>query len=341
MLDLQLLSGAIDILRCEETSSFVESTEEIKLVLEDEYSPINRKYQQKLYQSVIDKNHIDFDSISKSAGNIKTYEGYSNMIDTLSNIKGLASAQNSKDVIKLVSIVETADKNIEMLSSTYSRGFMANSEFVMLEYNTYVYTCIEATSALLYEFVEYMKDPVSQMITIKLKNTKTRANLFYFEQLSKFNKVNEGSMGTSYRKYLENIVNKGANNFFGLDDSLVIGGAVLTIVALSIIPVTRELVYQFYRLRGNLSKSLELQGSFLEMNKACIEANQALTADKKKKIIDKQEKIRQRLLKLSDTLKVSTVKARVDSKKEIESANKMLSIDNLRADVSNSPLEIF
>ena len=51
----------------------------------------------------------------------------------------------------------------------------------MLEYNTMVYTCVEATSTLLYEFVEYVKKTLNgihhhkdMMYYAEIQNAKKR-----------------------------------------------------------------------------------------------------------------------------------------------------------------------
>ena len=49
---------------------------EVKTILEDATSPITASYREKLFQSVIDKGHIDFGSIPLSKGDIKSYSGY-------------------------------------------------------------------------------------------------------------------------------------------------------------------------------------------------------------------------------------------------------------------------
>lgn len=311
--------------------------QKVSAILEDANSPVTKKYQAKLFQSVIDKKHIDFDNIPKSAGNIKTYEGYKNMQEILQILSNLATDQKNKIVLEYVDIIKKAISNIENLSSTYSKGFTSKNDYVMLEYNTYVYACIEATSSLLYEFIEYIKRPDQDTFTIELKNTKMRADVFYFDQLRKFNNVND-KMGIDYRKMLENLCNKGKNNFLGAE--MVVGVAAISLAALAIVPVTRELIYRFYHLRGNLSKSLEMQAAFLEMNKASVNNNDALTEDKKKKVIAKQDKLRIRLLKLADFLKVQNAKSIHDSKKELSDSNKLLSIDSLQDDISSSPLEL-
>lgn len=310
--------------------------ERVQSILEDANSPITKKYQEKLFQSVIDKGHIDFGDIPKSAGNIKAYKGYTNMVETLTTLNSLAIDQKNNTVIEYTSIVQKAISNIEQLSSTYSKGFISKTDYVILEYNTYVYTCVEATTTLLYTFVDYMKRPDQDTMTITLSNSTLRADLFYIEQLKKFNNVND-KMGIDYRKMLESLCSKGKNNFLGAE--MVIGVAAVSVAAMAIVPITRELIYRFYHLRGSLSKSLEMQASFLEMNAACIQSNEVMTAEKKKKVLDKQLKLKNRLMKLSDFLKVKGVKSSQNSARDIKASNKMLTLDNLQADVSSSPIE--
>lgn len=310
--------------------------ERVQSILEDANSPITKKYQEKLFQSVIDKGHIDFGDIPKSAGNIKAYKGYNNMVETLTTLNSLAIDQKNNTVIEYTSIVQKAISNIEQLSSTYSKGFISKTDYVILEYNTYVYTCVEATTTLLYTFVDYMKRPDQATMTITLSNSTLRADLFYIEQLKKFNNVND-KMGIDYRKMLESLCSKGKNNFLGAE--MVIGVAAVSVAAMAIVPITRELIYRFYHLRGSLSKSLEMQASFLEMNAACVQSNEVMTAEKKKKVLDKQLKLKNRLIKLSDFLRVKGVKSSQNSTRDIKASNKMLTLDNLQADVSSSPIE--
>lgn len=333
-----LISDSIKILvESTDTKTYGSEYASVKTILEDANSPVTRKYQEKLFQSIIDKKHVDFGDIPKSAGNIKAYSGYNNMMEVLNTIDGLANEQKNKEVMGYVAVVKKAISNIENLSSSYAKGFINKSDYVMLEYNTYVYTCIEATSSLLYEFVEYIKRPDQQVMTIQLKNTKYRANLYYFNQLNKFNSVNT-KMGMDYRKLIESLCNKGRNNFLGAE--MIVGVAALSMAALAIVPLTRELIYRFYHMRSNLAQSLELQAEFLEMNKTCLEANDSITTEKKKKILEKQNKTRLRLLKLADIIRVKNAKGMNETKKDLDDDNKLLSINNLQDEISNSPFEL-
>ncbi len=333
-----LISDSIKLLvESTDTKTYGSEYASVKTILEDANSPVTRKYQEKLFQSIIDKKHIDFGDIPKSAGNIKAYTGYNNMMEVLNAIDGLANEQKNKEVLGYVAVVKKAISNIENLSSSYAKGFINKSDYVMLEYNTYVYTCIEATSSLLYEFVEYIKRPDQQVMSIQLKNTKYRANLYYFDQLNKFNNVN-AKMGMDYRKLIESLCNKGRNNFLGAE--MIVGVAALSMAALAIVPLTRELIYRFYHMRSNLAQSLELQAEFLEMNKTCLEANDSITTEKKKKILEKQNKTRLRLLKLADIIRVKNAKGMNETKKDLDDDNKLLSINNLQDEISNSPFEL-
>lgn len=311
--------------------------QEVLNVLEDANSPVTRKYQEKMYKAVINKAHIDFGDIPKSSGNIRNYSGYTTMRDTLDVIKNLAVDAKSKEAMACVAIVTKALDNIADLSSTYERGFTTRTEYVALEYNTYVYFCVEATTALIYSFIDVMKDPERGGYDIKLKNTKLRADAFYFEQLKKFNAAQE-KLGIEYRKMLESLCEQGKNNMIGIAE--VIGVGTIAAASLAIIPISREILYQIYKFRGKISENLEVQAHFLELNKTVLENNKAMDAKKKKSIIDKQTKLAKKLTKLSDTIRVKSSKSIMDSKRELSSENKRMSIDTLRDEVSNSPFEI-
>lgn len=322
------------ILSENETLSYRES-KDLQAVLEDVNSPVTRKLEEKLFQSVLDKKHIDFGSIPKSKGNIKDYEGYSAMESTLNTIKDLATENKAGDVINYVDIVQKAIENISSMSVAYQKGFQFKNEYIAMEYNSYVYFCIEATTALIYSFVEYIKRPDTDTFVMVIKNSKLRADEFYFEQLKKFNMVCD-TQGVNYRKMLDSMaVSK--DNFIGT--TTAIGIATVIAAAIAIIPITRVVVYQVYHIRGNISEQLDIQAEFMEMNKSCVEANSALTVQKKKEIVAKQEKLVKRLRKLSDTIRVKSSKSVEVATRETKNENKSLTIDSIKDEVSNSDFE--
>lgn len=319
------------------TIEYANEAEEIRAVLEDVNSPVTRKYHEKLFGSVLNKAHIDFGDIPKSEGYIKQYKGYPAMAETLEVVKKLALEEHNKEVLKYVATITKTIEIISELSATYHRGFTTRTEYVALEYNTYVYFCVEATTALLYSFVEWMRSPETGLFELKIKNTKLRADDFYFTQLTKFNAAQD-RLGIEYRKMLESLCDKGKDNFIGIAE--IIGVGAVAAVAMAIVPLSREILYQIYRFRGKISEHLEVQANFLELNKSCVENNEAFDAAKKKKILDKQAKLIKKLTHASDAIRVKSSKAIMDSKRELSSDNKRLSISNIRDEVSNSPFEI-
>ena len=257
------------------------------------------------------------------------------MEGTLNTIKDLAAENRAGDVIKYVEIVQKAIENISNMSISYQKGFQAKNEYIAMEYNSYVYFCVEATTALIYSFVEYVKRPDSDTLVMVIKNSKLRADEFYFEQLKKFNMVCD-TQGVNYRKMLDSMSNS-RDNFIGT--TAVIGMATVMAAAIAIIPITRAIVYQVYYLRGNISEQLDIQAQFMEMNKTCVEANSALTVQKKKEIVAKQENLVKRLRKLSDTIRVKSSKSVEVTTRETKNENKSLTIDSIKDEVSNSDFE--
>jgi len=323
-------------------NSYLESKDAYKIdearaILEDSSSPTTSAYYDALFSSVINKAHIDFGDIPKSEGNIHNYSGYNTMLETLNTIKSLAGEQKVKDADMYADIVVTAIRNIASMSATYQKGFTTKTAYVALEYNLFVYLCIEATSAILYSFVDYIKDPAKDTMEIKIKNSKLRADEFYFEQLKSYNNMID-KHGIDYRKTLETMCNKGKNNFLGVDT--IVGIGVISAVVFSIVPITRKVIYQVYKLRSSLSDYLEMQSKFLEMNESCVRNNSNFDAKKKKDIIDKQKKLANTLKKLADGIRVKSAKSISDSKRELDNDNKSFSIDGLRDSASNDPLQL-
>jgi len=309
--------------------------EDVRAVLEDTQSPITNKYIENLYSQVISKNHIDFDDIPNSKGDITKYSGYQSMIDTLNIAKSIAEAEKVKDVNNAVDVALTAITNVRNLGDLYGAGFKNKNNYVMTEYNMFVYCCVEAVSSILSEFVEFAKGISMDTYQIKLRNTKYHANLFYIEQLDKFNKIN--AVG-NYRNYLQSVLNKDQNNFIGATG---VGIATVAItVLLAVLPVTRALVYQGYKMRTKLSDALALQAYFLELNKTCIESNSSFDSKKKEKILRKQESIRTLFLRLSDKLKVDVARSVRDSAIERKKDNATLTLGDTRKQIDEAPYDI-
>ena len=307
-------------------------------ILEDVNSPVTRKFQEKLYKDVLEKKHVDFGDIPKSRGDITSYSGYSNMMDTLDTLRQLANENNASGVIKYIDIISKAVSNIQALTNIFKKGFSTRTEYVALEYNSYVYLCVEATTALIYSFVDYVKNPTTRALELKIVDNKLRADAFFFNQLDKFNNI-QAKMRNDYIAMLDNMCSGDKDSFIGTS-TLVGIGAVIGMAVISI-PITREVIYQIFNIRTKLSDYLELQSNFLEMNRARVENNDIIMPAKKKEILAKQEKLSKKLKSLSDKLKLKSAVSVKEKDNALNKKNKMLSVDNLKDEVKNSDFEIF
>lgn len=315
-------------------SSDFNKVQEMVAVMEDTISPVAVRHTEQLFQSVINKGHIDFGDIATSKGNIRNYSGYSSMKETLQLLQQMASQEKADSVFDCVGTVLTAIQNLESLINEYEDGFRRKVEYVMLEYNTITYCCVEATTALLCEFVEYIKRPGDSKIEIELKNTKYRANLFYLEQLRMINKLNASP---DYRKFLQEMNAKGQENFTG---AAMVGFVATMILAASIVPIIRKLIFTFYDIRRRLAYNMMLQAGFLELHKTCIEANQEFTPEKKKKILEKQEKIRVLLLKGADKIRIQNTQAQRAGAQAIKKENQLMTFDKTKENIDNNAFSL-
>lgn len=304
---------------------------EATAILEDAQSPLTTRLIEKLYREVIDKGHIDFDNIPVSAGDIKAYKGYPTMMETLSTIMQMAQKDGNKDAMDYASIITTAVKHIESLGQYYTEGFSKKVPLVMAEYNLFVLCCVQATSAILSQYVEIVKGFRSETYSTKIRNSKYAPNAMYFQELEKFNKTVET---TNYPMHLKTAMEADENNFIG---STAVGVVTVAVAILAIIiPLLRGLVYHFYALRTKISDACALQATYLEFNKTCLEANQMMDHAKREKIIRKQEAVKRLFEKMAEKLRVEAIAAGKKAKMEMEKENKKFKQSAIREDLDNS-----
>lgn len=312
----------------------------VKLILEDDENPIRGRTVDKLYSSIETMGHVDFGSIEKSAGDVKAYSGYSSMMDTLGALQTLGGGlmKTSSGLNDQVKVVMDAINALNMHSSRYKTAYSKKVDVVILEYNTLVACCVEATTSLLYNFADFMRNPRTEVLEPVIKNSGIRGSLFYIDQLRLFNRV---ANTADYRKYLDGMIAKGKENFV-IDTALAVGSvAVITTVALSIVPIIRKCVYTFQDIRRRLTDALELQAYFLELNRTVVEARSDLSKDKKDKIIKKQEELRLKFVRLADKIRVQSVRLQEMSTRRLDEDNRRISLDNTQKEIDDSDIVLF
>lgn len=278
-----------------------------------------------LYKSAIDKAHIDFDNIPDSKGDIEKYEGYPNMVASLNTIKELAKKQNIK--VEEVEVVERALTNLIAYKKVYQDGFALGKDFVVLQYNTLVLACIEATSSIIISYMDFINRPNAIEFTI-IKDKKNSGS----HCINILRKFNDSVRTGEYQKLLNAIVNH-KEGFMGMDTAII----AMTVVggALVIVPLLRELIFYFFYSRMKVSEYLQLQAMMLEINKNHVESL-SVPAKKKKEILKKQEQTISKMYKLSEKLKVSQKLATTKSMEEVKKEEKKWTLDNLKQEVINT-----
>ncbi len=305
--------------------------DEARMILEDAQSPLTTRLVEKMYMEVIEKGHIDFDDIPVSAGDIKAYKGYPVMIETLGNIMQMSQKDGNKDAMNYATIITTAIHHIEALGQYYKEGFSKKSHLLMAEYNLFVFCCVQATSAILSQYVEIVKGFRDSTYSMRIRNSKYTANAFYFQQLEKFNKTVEG---TNYPVYMKTTMENEENQFIG---STAVGVVAVAVAILAvIIPLLRSLVYHFYALRTKLSDACALQATYLKFNRTCLEANQMMDQAKRDKVIRKQETVKKIFERMSEKLRVDMVSASKKTKTDLEKENKKFKKSVIQDDVDNA-----
>lgn len=315
---------AINLL-LENATSFREKAE-IHALTENEVKQINNSLITNLYKSAMDKGYINFDEIPDTKGDITKFTGYDNLIGSVNLLKELSSKSNVK--IKEVDIVETALMNIRTYKGQFERGFALNHGFIMMQYNSLVYACLESTSQLISSYVDFVKRVDKTEFT--LIRAKGNPGGLCIKNLEHFNdSVKKGD----FNKVMQHLLQSGRDNFIG---STALSGAVAVgILTASIVPILRELVYYFYHSRMVVAEYLDHQAMFLEMNKVNVESS-SLPAKERNAIIKKQTEYIKRLNKISDKIKVNGIITNKTANDELKKENKEWTLDNIRQDESNS-----
>lgn len=269
----------------------------------------------KLYDSALNKKHVNFGKIPDSKGKIVDFEGYGTMVETIGIIRSL-----SKNCPELEILQSTID-NIVGLSQQFELGFKLKKEFVIMTYNSLVMSCVIGTSELISAYVDFVKSP--DAVELTFNTSKDSPSQLVFKNLANFNtSVKRGE----FAKVI-NTVNKGdKESFMGAGALLPIG---IISGLLLIVPIIRELIFYFYATRMKLSDYLKLQSEFLEFNRIAVENNKSMTVDKRKKIVKKQAKIADDLRKMSDKIRVDSQSAERQAVVEIKKENRNYTLGDM------------
>jgi len=298
----------------------------ITALMENEVQSVNNAMVSNFYKSALEKAHVDFEDIPNSKGDITRYSGYQSMAETLDLIEQIADKNNVK--IAEIEVIKDAIKNIATYRESFEKGFRLEKEFIILQYNTLVYACVEATSIMISSYVDFVKRPDRNEFTIVRDHI--HGSHTSVQNLEKFNlAVKQGE----FSKVLNAVITTGGDNLVGIDDlvvpTLIMGGVLI------LVPLIRELIFGFYYSRMRVSDYLAHQATLLEINKQSVQASN-MPAKQKNEVIKKQAHQIQKLRKMSDTIRVD--KSMADSKATVElnKENKGWTIDEVKSQAAST-----
>lgn len=289
---------------------------------EAESHSVNNNMVNKLFQSAINKSHVDFGDIPKSKGDVTKYSGYKSMVESLEILKNL-SLKNSHKIPQIETVQKALD-NIVTNRNLFERGFKLNKDYVILQYNTLVMSCVIATSSLIVSYVDYVKrvDKI-EFVIINASNTPGELCI---ENLTKFNKsVSTGD----FTKVMSGIVTGDGESFTGTASVIATG---ILVGAIFGVTFMRDIVFYIYYSRVKIAQYLRVQALFLELNKNTINAQgYDMPADKKEKVLRNQAVLIDELKKYADMIDVSDRMATSNMKNDIKKENSGWKLDDVKS----------
>lgn len=307
-----------------ENSRSMKERREIQEVLESDamQQSIATQLVSKLYTSAVDKGHVDFEKLPDTKGDFTKYEGYQVLVETLSLLKELATAQ--RITIKEVDTVETAVNNITVRKDLYEKAFAMDNDVAKMSYLTLTYATIAATSALISAYVDFIKTP--EKIEFSLIKGKREPGELLIKNLELFNEsVRKGEYNTTINRVQSSAERNNLTGASIIFPAMVIAGL------MTIVPVSRELIFSFYFTRMKLSDYLAHQSALLELNKAAVEASNK-TQKEKKDIIRKQQNAANRFARLSEQIKVKSASGNTKAKTELKKERSTWTLDEVKPD---------
>lgn len=296
----------------------------------DDIHQVNGTLIQGLYKTILERKDCDFGDIPNSKGDIEKCKYYKSTAECLEILNELMIKNEIPTTD--VDIIKEAIGGIKKYKSTFEMAFDLNQDYLILFYNTIVMAVIDATSMVIANYMDYLVGPEqSKYDSVKSRNDKYRGRIS-LDNLQRFN--NEVKVG-HFDTMADYMLESQRKNFTGT--GIVITGMVIVALG-SVVPITRELIYFYYRSRVKLSDYLSLQADFLELNKLGVQASNK-TAQQKKDIIRKQEKIILKFRRKADKLKINDEDIGALARKQVENDNKQFSLKSIEKQMFTNKMD--
>ena len=266
---------------------------------------------EKLYESVLKYgNKCDFGTIPKSKGDITKVDGIEDTVQCLDILNQLHTKHNIP--IQDIADIRTVISAITRLKRSFEFGFKTNNDYLIITYNTIVMAVLDATSNLIADYTSYMVTPNDVQYQGVSKSNKKRESVS-IDTIRRFAKLSADGTLDSTVNSIVNIATKRSAGTRTTNDAVVTESLTVAVVITAgillgiklIIEGIRSLIFGAYNSRVKVAEYLEMQATFLEMNRLVVE-NTNRPASQKEKILKNQEKVILKLRRLADKIKINS-----------------------------------
>ena len=311
-------------------ASSPEDKKYIQTLGKDDIHQVNGTLVRGLYSTILERKNCDFGDIPDSKGDITKCNYYKTTQESLDILSELMTKNDIPTTE--VDIINLSITNLKKHTATFENAFKLKQDYLILLYNTTVMAIVDSTSMIIAEYMNYLLGPEqSRYDAMKSRNDKGRGRIS-LDNLQRFNEeVRMGHLDTAATSLLE----AQRKNFTGTG-VVIAGAAILALV--SIVPITRELIYFFYSTKVKLSDYMDMQADFLELNKLGVQAS-SKSAKEKQEILKKQEKVILKLRRSADKLKINDEDIGALARKNVTDDNKGFSLQNISKAMYSSKMD--
>lgn len=305
----------------ENTTGFNDRIKLVGLLESDKSDSIDALLAKKLLDSVADLHvRVDFGPITSSMGDITKFKGTANMLEILELAKNTNQQEAASKVRAVITILEKYKKE-------FQQGYYFNAALITLTYESYVFACLDATSVIADALISTIREQIGTANGMNLRNTRMKQLEHSQKMIEDIIKADSsGQLQALFKSVLDSKSNK---NLIGSGHML----AMLAVgAALSVVPITRELIYVYYQSRVSITDYLDHQNELIKLNETRLQ-DSGMNKSTIKSVTKKQTEYANRIDRISDKIRVKHEAGVTKAKDVIKKEEKTWTLDNIQDDI--------
>jgi len=308
----------------------LKSSENFKMLTEEDKKSISKELVRKLFTSIKNKSlHVDFSAIEKTKGNVATLSGYQDLTNSINYLQSMYQ-YNSDKAPKEIPVLKRSLDILIKYRKEFEKAFATKQETKILFYDNMYAALISSTAFLISASIMYIKTPAGDYKAIfkdtaknavtgdlTFKNLDKLVKMESSGKLRQFLTTNDLISESTYftTEYLNN-----ENDVTSLNEGIIAITAGIILLLITVLFVIKSLIFKFYECRVTIAEYLIQMAYFVECNIKNLDSDNK----KNKKIIEKQQKAVKKLLDLAEKIKVEDREANRSAQQKDEDDNKQI-----------------